>query len=193
MWVLQWERTVVVQGGAPEHGAVRHHAGLNFSNFDRVTARHSAGLFCHSKIARIHKTNVVPVLAQPAGEWAVLGIGLVSIAGGLSQFFEAFTARFKKDLKREEMTKAEEDFVFGLGRVGYLARGITFTLVGWFVFQAGMQHDASKVKGFAGTFMFLLGQPYGHLLLGLVALGFIALGVHSFAAARWMRLLGSRQ
>ncbi len=139
------------------------------------------------------QSTITKILAHPAGEWAVLAIGLVSIAAGLSQFFEAFTARFKKDLKREEMTKAEEDFVFGLGRVGYLARGITFTLVGWFVFQAGMQHDASKVKGFAGTFMFLLGQPYGHLLLGLVALGFIALGVHSFAAARWMRLLGSRQ
>ena len=39
--------------------------------------------------------------------------------------------------------------------------------------------------------MFLLGQPYGHLLLGVVALGFVALGVHSFACARWMRLLGS--
>ena len=139
------------------------------------------------------QSTITKILARPAGEWAVLGIGLVSIASGLGQLYEAFNAKFKKDLKRDEMTKAEEDFVIGLGRLGYLARGITFTLVGWFVFQAGMQHDASKVKGFAGTFMFLLGQPYGHLLLALVALGFIALGVHSFAAARWMRLLGSRQ
>ena len=29
------------------------------------------------------------------------------------------------------------------------------------------------------------------LLLGIVALGFIALGLHSFACARWVRLLGS--
>jgi hypothetical protein len=36
-----------------------------------------------------------------------------------------------------------------------------------------------------------LSQPYGHLMLGVVALGFVALGLHSFAAARWMRLLGS--
>jgi hypothetical protein len=139
------------------------------------------------------QSTITKVLAQPAGEWAVMGIGLVSIAAGLGQLFETFKARFIKDLKREEMSKAEQDFVIGLGRLGYLARGITFTLVGWFVLQAGMQHDASKVKGFAGTLMFLLGQPYGHLLLGLVALGFVALGLHSLAAARWMRLLGSRQ
>jgi hypothetical protein len=29
------------------------------------------------------------------------------------------------------------------------------------------------------------------MLLGIVALGFIALGLHSFACARWIRLLGS--
>jgi hypothetical protein len=28
-------------------------------------------------------------------------------------------------------------------------------------------------------------------MLGLVALGFIALGLHSFACARWVRLMGS--
>jgi hypothetical protein len=56
-----------------------------------------------------------------------------------------------------------------------------------------MHHDPARVKGFAGTFTFLLSQPFGHLLLGIVALGFVALGLHSFAAARWMRLLGSHQ
>lgn len=39
--------------------------------------------------------------------------------------------------------------------------------------------------------MFLLNQPFGRWLLGIVALGFVALGLHSFACARWIRLLGS--
>jgi hypothetical protein len=29
------------------------------------------------------------------------------------------------------------------------------------------------------------------LLVGVIALGFVALGLHSFACARWVRLLGS--
>ena len=136
--------------------------------------------------------QISKLLAYPAGEWAVTAIGLVSIVVGLGQFYEAYTAKFKKDMKREEMTKAEEDFVNGLGRLGFVARGITFTLVGWFVFQAGLHRDPTRVRGFSGAFTFLLSQPYGHLLLGVVALGFVALGLHSFAAARWMRLLGSR-
>ena len=71
-------------------------------------------------------------------------------------------------------------------------RGVTFTLVGWFVLQAGLHRDPTQVRGFSGAFVFLLTQPYGHFVLGVVALGFIALGVHSFTCARWMRLLGSR-
>jgi hypothetical protein len=136
--------------------------------------------------------QISKLLAYPAGEWAVTVIGLVSIVVGLGQFYMAYTAKFKQDMKREEMTRAEEDFVNGLGRLGFVARGVTFTLVGWFVFQAGLHRDPTRVRGFSGAFTFLLSQPYGHLLLGAVAIGFIALGLHSFAAARWMRLLGSR-
>ena len=130
--------------------------------------------------------------ALPAGHWVVIAIGLISIAGGIGQFVEAKRARFKDDMKREEMTPAKQKFMVTMGRLGYLARGVTFTLVGWFVFQAGLHRDPAQARGYSGAFTFLLSQPYGHLLLGLVALGFVALGLHSFAAARWMRLLGSR-
>jgi len=111
---------------------------------------------------------------------------------GIGQFVLAKKATFKQDLKREEMSLAEKKFVDGIGRFGFFARGVTFTLVGWFVFQAGLHRDPTRVRGFSGAFTFLLSQPYGHLLLGVVALGFVALGLHSFACARWMRLLGSR-
>jgi hypothetical protein len=138
------------------------------------------------------QSTIAKILAYPAGEVAVLLIGLVSISVGLWQFVEAYRAKFKHDFKREQMTEAEETLVFGLGRLGMVARGITFTLVGWFIVQGGMHRDPSRVRGYGGAFMWLLTQPHGHLLLGIVALGFIALGLHSFAAARWIRLLGSR-
>lgn len=137
------------------------------------------------------QTTISKILAYPAGEWAAVAIGLVAIGVGVYQFVIAYSASFKKDLKRQEMTKAQEDFVVGLGRLGYFARGVVFSLVGWFVLQGGLHRDPNRVHGFSGAFLFLLTQPYGHLLLGIVALGFVALGLHSFAAARWMKLLGS--
>jgi hypothetical protein len=137
------------------------------------------------------QTTIAKILEYPAGEVAVMVIGVVSIAVGLWQFSEAFRAKFERDFKRGQMSESEQRFVFSLGRLAMVARGVTFTLVGWFVLQGGLHRDAGLVHGYGGAFVFMLNQPYGHLLLGLVAVGFIALGLHSFAAARWMRLLGS--
>ena len=139
------------------------------------------------------QANIARVLSYPAGQYVTIGIGAIAVLVGLAQFVEAYRALFKKDLKRGEMTEAEKKVVDVLGRIGMIARGITFTLVGWFVIQGGLHHDSSKVHGYGGAFLFLLGQPFGRVMLGLVALGFIALGLHSFACARWVRLLGSQQ
>src|SRR5882762_10342871 len=57
---LPRKRAVVVQRGAPEHCAVSHHAGLDFSHFGRVASRYAASFFGYPKIARIYEANVVP-------------------------------------------------------------------------------------------------------------------------------------
>jgi len=137
------------------------------------------------------QSAMAKILAYPAGHWAVVVIGLVAIAVGLGQFVLAYKATFKQDLKRGEMNQSEKKVVDALGRIGFAARGVVFTLVGWFVLQGGIHGDASRVHGFGGAFVFLLTQPHGHVLVGLVAIGFIALGFHSFAAARWTRMMGS--
>jgi len=138
------------------------------------------------------QSTIASILSMPAGEWATVGIGAVALGVGLGQFVEAYAAVFKKDLKRMQMAKAEKKIVDGLGRLGFISRGITFTLVGWFVLQGGLHRDASLVHGYGGVFVFLLSQPFGRVVLAAVALGFIALGLHSLACARWMRLMGSR-
>jgi fumarate reductase subunit D len=132
---------------------------------------------------------IASILALPAGKWLAIGIGLVAIGVGLGQFVEAYKATFKTDLKRGEMKEAEKRIVDDLGRVGMVSRGVTFSLVGWFVLQGGLHQDVNQVHGYGGAFVFILGQPFGHALLAAVALGFIALGLHSFACARWLRLL----
>lgn len=134
---------------------------------------------------------IARVLTLPAGQFVAIAISVVTIGVGLGQFADAYRAVFKKDLKRTEMPEAAKKIVDPLGRLGMVSRGVTFTLVGWFIFQGATAHDPSRVHGFGGAFLFLLVQPFGRVLLGAVALGFIALGLHSFACARWIRLLGS--
>jgi len=134
---------------------------------------------------------IARILALPAGHLVTIGIGVVAIGVGLGQFVDAYRAIFKTDLKRTQMNKAEKNIADMLGRLGFVSRGVIFSVVGWFVLQGGLHRDPSQVRGYGGAFLFLLTQPFGRVLLAAVAAGFIALGLHSFACARWIRLLGS--
>ena len=135
--------------------------------------------------------TVASVLTHPAGGWLTILIGLFALGIGVGQFMEAYRPTFARDLKAAEMSATERDVAVGLGRFGMFARGVVFLVIGWFVVQAGIHHDAGQVQGFGGAFLFLLSQPFGHWVVGIIALGFVALGLHSFACARWIRLLGS--
>ena len=134
---------------------------------------------------------VSALLTNPAGGFITIVLGIIAIGIGVGQFIEAYRATFKNDLKAGEMGRSERDIAVGLGRFGMAARGVTFLVIGFFLVQAGINHAPAKATGFGGAFLFLLSQPYGHLLVGIIALGFVALGLHSFACARWVKLLGS--
>jgi fumarate reductase subunit D len=136
------------------------------------------------------RKTIASVLTHPGGGLVTVIIGLVIIGIGLGQFLEAYRATFKEDLKAAEMTASERENAIRLGRFGMFARGVIFLVIGWFVVQAGIHHDPAQVQGFGGAFLFLLGQPFGRVVLGIVALGLVALGLHSFACARWIRLMG---
>jgi len=135
--------------------------------------------------------TIASILIHPGGGPLTIVIGLIAIAVALGQFLEAYKANFAKDLKGAEMSASERNIAVSLGRFGLFARGVVFLVIGWFVVQAGINHDAGKAQGFGGAFIFLLSQPFGRVLLGVVALGFLALGLHSLACARWIRLMGS--
>ncbi len=135
--------------------------------------------------------TIAALLAHPAGGALTILIGLSVIGVAVGQFLESYRATFARDLKGAEMSTSARDIVVKLGRFGMFARGVIFLVIGWFVVQAGIHHDPAQTQGFSGAFVFLLNQPFGRTLLGIVALGFVALGLHSFACARWIRLMGS--
>jgi hypothetical protein len=137
------------------------------------------------------RKTISSILEHPEGGWLTVGIGLIALGIGLGQFVESYRAGFKRDLKGAEMSDMMRNTVIALGRFGMFARGVIFAVVGWFILQAGLHHDPSKVQGFDGAFLYLLTKPFGHVVLGIVALGFVALGFYSLACARWVRLLGS--
>src|SRR6202041_383970 len=63
--VLQRNCTIVIKRRAPQHRAMRHHAGLNASHLQTMTTRSAASLPRHTKVAGIYKFDVIRVFFQP--------------------------------------------------------------------------------------------------------------------------------
>lgn len=129
------------------------------------------------------------LLSKPFGQWLVILFGLFWILAALGQFYTAFKAGFAKDLKLARGSP-EHEWAVALGRFGYTARGVVFGIIGWFLVQAALTFDPNKAKGLDGALLELVKQPYGMILMGIVALGLLAFGLYSILCARWMRIAG---
>jgi hypothetical protein len=75
-----------------------------------------------------------------------------------------------------------------LGRVGLVARGIVFTLIGVLVVAAALHHRVQPDSGLEGALKEIAHQPFGRALLAAAGAGLMSFGVFSAMCARWMRL-----
>jgi len=128
------------------------------------------------------------LLAQPFGQWLVGLVGAFVIGLGFYQLYQAYKAKFRKQMKLQEMSPTEETWATRIGRFGLGARGVVFCIIGFFLLQAARQSDASQVRGLDGVLQSLAQQPYGPWLLGIVALGLVAYGIHMAVQARYIRI-----
>jgi hypothetical protein len=102
----------------------------------------------------------------------VVGVGLLQIS-------TAFRRKFNPQFQLAVRTGSARVWIERLGRCGTAARGVVFTLIGVFLLQAAVQHNASRAQGIDGVLTALLHQPYGAWLLAVVAAGLVAFGIYS--------------
>lgn len=131
------------------------------------------------------------LLSQPFGQWLVGTLGAFVIGLGFYQLYQAYRGKFRKEFKTEEMSDTEEIWTTRIGRVGLAARGIVFTVIGFFLIQAARQSDASQARGLGGALEALAQQPYGPWILGIVAFGLIAYGIYTGIQARYRRVFAN--
>jgi len=158
------------------------YAGLALSAFEIVRGAHAR----EGHSARYDWT--VRLLAQPLGRWLVGLVGLIIIGYAFSALSKAYSAKFREHLKTGSMSRREMIWVTRAGRAGYAARGVVFTLIGWFFIRAALQTDAKETGGVAEALSTLARQPHGLWLLGFVATGLIAYGLYGFCEAYYRRV-----
>jgi hypothetical protein len=130
------------------------------------------------------------IMSHDGGQVIMVVAGLLIAAAGIYMVVQAFGLDFTRDLRMGWMSRRTRDTVVQLGRAGYAARGVIVFLVGVAAFDAAVTYDPARAKGLDGALRTVAGEPFGPILLILVALGLIAFGLLSFFEAKWRRTYG---
>lgn len=128
------------------------------------------------------------ILARPGGQLIVELVGAVLIGVGLYRIYAGYTSRLNERLKSYQMTAEERRWAIRLGRLGYIAIGIVFIILGLLAVLAALTLDPKKVGGFDQALVFLMRQPYGPYLVVVVAIGLIAFAIYSFMGSLYFRI-----
>jgi hypothetical protein len=121
----------------------------------------------------------------PGGAVLVGGVAVAVIAVGLYTLVRGLTGGFMKDIDLPAAPDRWEPLIEGIGRVGYVAKGIAVALVGFLLWQAATSADVSTATGLDGALAAVAGVAAGPWLLTAIGAGFAAFGLYALARARY--------
>lgn len=154
------------------------HASLSIAAFNLILGRASDG--GPSFTARL--------MEQPAGQVLVGGIGVVILGFAVYLLSRAWKADLEKELDTSRMSETVRRLAIPLGRAGYAARGVVFSIVGVFFLHAAATHDPNKAEGIDGALRTLQTSDLGPIALAVVALGLVCFAAFCLLRARYFRL-----
>jgi len=118
------------------------------------------------------------LLGLPAGRVLVVVIGLAIIA-----FAALLAYRGVKKKFLEKLEGTPRPSVVRLGEVGWVARSVAFGVLGVLVVVAGIKSEPEKARGLDKALKTLADQPFGTVILTVVALGLAAYALFQFVTA----------
>ncbi|RZU32539.1 DUF1206 domain-containing protein [Blastococcus saxobsidens] len=124
-------------------------------------------------------------LLIPGGALLIGTVAAGVVAVGIYTFVRGCTGGFMRDIDLPAAPDRWEPVIEGIGRFGYLAKGIAFGLVGVLLWRAAGSADVSTATGLDGAMTAIAGVQAGPWLLAGVAAGFAAFGVYALARARY--------
>jgi hypothetical protein len=149
--------------------------GLGFIAFRFTTGNAPAG----SEAEQVSEQ----LLEVPGGVWGVGAIGLGIFIGGVVFVAMGIRRRFLNDI--DPPNKVVRRVARVTGVAGYIAKGIALMAIGVLFLIAAIKVDAQAAGGLDEALASLRVLPSGHVVLSIVALGFILYGVYSIIRARY--------
>jgi hypothetical protein len=129
-------------------------------------------------------STTAKLMDQPFGRFLVGLVGVAIAAYGVAQIRRGWTEKFMENLDARGSAGDTGKAYRLIGKVGYIAKGIAFILVGGLFVAAAFTHHAKKSGNLDQALQTLLGYPFGQVLLILIAAGIACYGLFCFARAR---------
>jgi hypothetical protein len=130
------------------------------------------------------KTMTAKLMDLPAGQWIVVAVGLAIIGYAATYAWRGWKEKFAEHLDTEGKLGYSGAGYLLLGKVGHIAKGIAFAIVGGLFVYAGITHESGKSGGLDVALQKVLQQPFGQVLLVAIGVGIACYGLFCFARAR---------
>jgi hypothetical protein len=136
----------------------------------------------------MRQTFAREMLQQPFGQWLVGAVALGTVGMGIYQMYRGLSNKYKKKVRNAGLSGDAERTMVKAGKVGYVARGVVWMIIGYLLLQAALKANANEAGGSSRAFQWLEDSTYGSFLLGAVALGLICYGVFMFMRAKYQSI-----
>lgn len=127
---------------------------------------------------------VSTLLEKPFGQWMV-GIAAVVIIGvGIYQIYYGLSEKYHDHVDKAGVA-ANKSYLLISGKIGYVARGLVWLIIGWMIMKAALSANAAEAGDTSKALGFLQDSSYGSYLLGAAGLGLCCYGIFNFVRARY--------
>lgn len=137
------------------------------------------------------ETLASKLLEQPFGQWLVGILAAGTIVIGIYQIYYGYSEKYRKKVRSTGLKNEIEHQMLRAGKVGYMARGVVWLVIGYMFLRAALNSNPKQAGGSSDAFQFLESTAYGSFILGAVALGLICYGVFMFMRAKYQPIYTS--
>ncbi|MBF9255548.1 DUF1206 domain-containing protein [Pontibacter sp. 172403-2] len=137
------------------------------------------------------ETMARELLHQPFGQWLVGIVAVGTALAGLYQIYLGLSDKYKEKVQKSGLAHDKEAMMIRAGKIGYVARGIVWIVIGYLFLKAALQANANQAGGSDSAFQWLENSSYGSYILGAVALGLICYGIFMFMRAKYQAINGA--
>lgn len=128
------------------------------------------------------ETITAKLLGLPYGPALVIAVGVAVIVVGVAQIVKGVTETFTEDLD-----ESVSPVVRRIASIGYCAKGVALLIIGGLFGYAAITYDPDKAGGMDAALTTVRDQPFGGVLLVIMAIGIACFGLYCFIWARKAR------